>query len=80
MSVGSLTALNSSVVLPVKSSRGGAPSQWLSPNAIKHVDGSLLSPICLFAISGMSAIVLHAQFQKLGPGEWLKLPEQDMPP
>ena len=69
MLVGSLTALNSSVVLPVKNSRGGAPSRWLSLKVIGHVDGPLLSPICLFAISGMSAIVLHAHFQKLGPGE-----------
>ena len=44
------------------------------------MDGHLLSPICLFAISGMSAIVLHAHFQKLGPGERPKLPEQDTPP
>ena len=44
------------------------------------MDGHLLSPICLFAISGMSAIVLHAHFQKLGPGEWPQLPEQDTPP
>ena len=44
------------------------------------MDGPLLSPICLFAISGMSAIVLHVHLQKLGPGEWPKLPEQDMPP
>ena len=80
MLVGSLTALNSSVVLPVKNSRGGAPSRWLSLKVIGHVDGPLLSPICLFAISGMSAIVLHAHFQKLGPGEWPKLPEQDTPP
>ena len=41
--------------------------------------GPLLSPICLFAISGMSALVLHAHFQKLGPSEWPKLPEQDTP-
>ena len=80
MLVGSLTALNSSVVLPVKNSRGDAPSRWLSLKVIGHVDGPLLSPICLFAISGMSAIVLHAHFQKLGPGEWPKLPEQDTPP
>ena len=44
------------------------------------MDDPLLSSICLFAISGMSAIVLHAHFQKLGPGEWPKLPEQDTPP
>ena len=44
------------------------------------MDGSWLSPICLFAISGISAIVLHAHFQKLGPGEWPKLPEQDVLP
>ena len=44
------------------------------------MDGPLLSPICLFAISGMSVIVLHVHFQKLGPGEWPKLPEQDTPP
>ena len=80
MLVGSLTALNNSVVLPVKKSRGGAPSRWLSLKVIGHVDGPLLSPICLFAISGMSVIVLHAHFQKLGPGEWPKLPEQDTPP
>ena len=80
MLVGSLTALNSSVVLPVKNSRGGAPSRWLSLKVIGHVHGPLLSPICLFAISGMSAIVWHAHFQKLGPGEWPKLPEQDTPP
>ena len=80
MLVGSLTALNSSVVLPVKNSRGGAPSRWLSLKVIGHVNGPFLSPICLFAISGMSAIVLHAHFQKLGPGEWPKLPEQDTPP
>ena len=80
MLVWSLTALNSSVVLPVKNSRGGAPSRWLSLKVIGHVDGPLLSPICLFAISGMSAVVLHAHFQKLGPGEWPKLPEQDTPP
>ena len=80
MLVGSLTAFNSSVVLPVKNSRGGAPSRWLSLKVIGHVDGPLLSPICLFAISGMSAIVLHAHFEKLGPGEWPKLPEQDTPP
>ena len=42
--------------------------------------GPLLSPICLFAISGMSAIVVHAHFQKFGPGEWPKSPEQDTPP
>ena len=78
--IGSLTALNSSVVLPVKNSRGGAPTRWLSLKVIGHVDGPLLPPICLFAISGMSAIVLHAHFQKLGPGEWPKLPEQDTPP
>ena len=78
--VGSLTALNSSVVVQVKNSRGGAPSRWLSLKVIGHVDGPLLSPICLFAISGMSAIVLHAHFQKFGPGEWPKLPEQDTPP
>ena len=80
MLVGSLTALNSTVVLPVKNSRGTAPSRWLSLKVIGHVDGPLLSPICLFACSGMSAIVLHAHFQKLGPGEWPKLPEQDTPP
>ena len=79
MLVGSLTALNSSVVLPVKNSRGGASSRWLSLKVIGHVDGPLLSPICLFAISGMSAIVLHAHFQKLGPVEWPKFPEQDTP-
>ena len=44
------------------------------------MDGPLLSPNCLFAISEMSAIVLHAHFQKLGPGEWPKLPEQETPP
>ena len=80
MLVGSLTALNNSVVLPMKKSRGGAPSRWLFPKVIGHVDGPLLSPICLFAISRMSAIVLHAHFQKLGPGVWPKLPEQDTPP
>ena len=80
MLVGSLTALNSSFVLPVKTSRGGATSRWLSLKVIGHVDGCLLSPICLFAISGISAIVLHAHFQKFGPGEWPKLPEQDTPP
>ena len=80
MLVGSLTAFNSSVVLPVKNSRGGAPSRWLSIKVVGHVDGPLLSPCCLFAISGMSAIVLHAHFQKLRPGEWPKLPEQDTPP
>ena len=80
MLFGSLTALNSSVVLPVKNSRGVAPSRWLSLKVIGHVDGPLLSPICLFPTSGMSAIVLHAHFQKLGPGEWPKLPEQDTPP
>ena len=80
MLVGSLTALNSSVVLPAKNSRGGDPSRWLSLKVIGHVDGPLLSPICLFAISGMSAIVFDAHFQKLGPGEWPKLPEQDTPP
>ena len=53
MLVGSLTALNSGVVLPVKNSRGGAPSRWLSLKVIGHVDGPLLSPICLFAISEM---------------------------
>ena len=79
MLVGSLTALNSSVVLPVKNSRGGAPSRWRSLKVVGHVDGPLLSPICLFAISGMSAIVLHAHFQKLAPGDWPKLPEQDTP-
>ena len=80
MLVGSLTALNSHVVLPVKNSRGGAPSRWLSLKVIGHVDGPLLSPVCFFAISGMSAIVLHVHFQKLGPGEWPKLREQDTPP
>ena len=80
MLVGSLTALNSSVVLPVKKSRGGALSRWLSLKVIGHVDGRLHSLICLFAISGMSAIVLHAHFQKLGPAEWPKLPEQGTPP
>ena len=69
MLVGSLTALNNSVVLPVKKSRGGAPSRWLSSEVIGHVDCPLLSPICLFAISGMSPIVLHAHLQKWGPGE-----------
>ena len=44
------------------------------------MDGPLLSPICLFAMSGMSAIVLHARFHKLRPGDWPKLPEQDTPP
>ena len=80
MLVGSLTALNSPVVLRVKISRGGAPSRWLSLKLSGHVDGPLLSSVCLFAISEMSAIVLHAHFQKLGPGEWPKLPEQDTPP
>ena len=80
MLVGSLTALNNSVVLPVEKSRIGAPSPRLSLKVIGHVDGPLLSPICLFVISGMSAIVLHAHSQKLGPGEWPKLPEQDTPP
>ena len=80
MLVESLTALNNTGVLSVKKSRGGAPSGWLSLKVIGHVEGALLSPICLFAISGMSAIVLHAHFQKLGPGEWPKLPEQDTPP
>ena len=28
----------------------------------------------------MSGLVLHAHFQKLGPSEWPKLPEQDTPP
>ena len=67
MLYGSLPALNSRVVLPVKKSRGGAPSRWLSPKVVGHVDGPLLSGICLFAISGTCAIVLHAHFQKLGP-------------
>ena len=80
MLAGSLTALNNSVVLPVKKTRGGAPSRWLSLKVIGRADGPLLSPICSFAISGMSAIVLHAHFQKLGPGEWPKLPERDTPP
>ena len=80
MLVGSLSALNNSVVLPLKNSCGGAPSRWLSLKVIGHVDGPLLTPICLFAISGESAIVLHAHFQKLGPGEWPKLPEQDKLP
>ena len=80
MLVGSLTASNSSVFLLMKNSRGGAPPRWLSLKVIGHVDGPLLSPICLFAISGMSAIVLHAHFQKLGPGEWPELPEPDTPP
>ena len=79
MLVGSLTALNNSVVLPVKKSRGGAPYRWLSLKIIGHVDGPLHSPICLFAISGMSAIVLHAHFEKLSPGECPKIPEQDTP-
>ena len=78
--VGSLTALNGSVVLPVKNSNGGAPSRSSSLKVIGHVHGPLLSPICLFAISEMSAIVLHAHSQKLGPGEWPKLQEQDTPP
>ena len=47
---------------------------------IRHVEGPLLYPICVFAISGMSVIVLHAHFQELGPGEWPKLPEQDTSP
>ena len=64
----------------MKKSRGGAPSPRLSLRIIGHVDGPLLSPICLFAISETSAIVLHAHFQKLAPGEWPKLPEQDTPP
>ena len=34
MLVGSPTALNSSVVLQVKNSRGGAPSRWLSLKVI----------------------------------------------
>ena len=80
MLVGALTALNNSVVLSVKKSRGGTPSRWLSLKVIGHVDGPLLSPICLFAISGMSAIVLHAHFQKLCPVERAKVPEQDTPP
>ena len=80
MLVGSLAALNSSAVLPVKDSRGGAPSPLVSLKVIERLDGPLLSPICLIAISRMSAIVLHAQFEKLGPGEWRKLPEQDKPP
>ena len=80
MLVGSLTALNIRVVLPVKKSRGGAPSRWLSLKVIGHVDGPLLSPISLFAVSGMSGIMLHGHCQKLGPGEWPKLPEQDTPP
>ena len=80
MWVGSLTALNSSVVLPVKNSREGAPSRWLPLKIIGHVDGPLLSPICLLAISRMSAIVVHAHFQKLGPGELRKLPQQDTSP
>ena len=80
MLVGSLTALNNSVVLPLKNSGGGAPSRWLSLKVIGHVDGPLFSPICFFALSGMSAVVLHAHFQKLGPGEWPKLLEQDTPP
>ena len=69
MLVASLTALNSSVVPPVKNPREGAPSRWLCLKVIGHVDGPLRSLICLFAISGISAIVLHAHFQKLGPGE-----------
>ena len=80
MFVASLTSLNNSVVLPVKKLRGGAPSRWLSPKVIGHVDGPLLSPICLFAISVTSVIVLHVHFQKLGPAEWPQLPEQDTPP
>ena len=80
MLVRSLTALNNSVVLPVKKSRGGAPSRWLSLKVIGHVDGPFVSLLCLFAFSGMSAIVLHAHCQKLGPGDWHKLPEQDTPP
>ena len=36
--------------------------------------------ICILAISGMSGIVLHAHFQKFGPGEWARLPEQDTAP
>ena len=79
MLVGSLMALNTGIVLPVKKSLGAAPSQWLSLKVIGHVDGPLLSPICLFAISGMSAIVLHAHFQRLGPVEWPKSPKQDTP-
>ena len=74
MLVGSLTALNSSVGLPLKNPCGGAPSCWLSLKVIEHVNGPLLSPICLFATSGMSAIVLQAHVQKLGTGEWPKLP------
>ena len=80
MLVGSLTAFNSSVVVPVKNSRGGAPSQWLSLKVIGHVHGPLLSPIYFFAISAMSTIVLHAHFQKLGPGEWPQLAGKDTPP
>ena len=80
MLVGSLTALNNSGVLPVKRSRGGASCRWLSLKVIGHVDGALLSPICLFPIFGMSAIVLHSHFQKSGPGEWPKSPGQDTPP
>ena len=56
--------------------RGASPR----PSAPTYLPGPLLPPICLVAISGMSAIVLHAHFQKLGPAEWLKLPEQDRAP
>ena len=37
MLVGSLTALNSRVVVPVKKSRGGAPSRWLCLKVIPYV-------------------------------------------
>ena len=42
MLVGSLRALNNSVVFSVKNSRGGAPSRLLSLKVIGHVDGPLL--------------------------------------
>ena len=39
----------------------------------------MLFAICLFAISGTSANVLHAHLEKLFPGEWPNLPQQDTP-
>ena len=61
--VGSLTALNNSVVLTVKNSRGGTCSPWLSLKGIGHVDGPLLSRICLFAPTGMLSVVLIRIFR-----------------
>ena len=64
MFVASLTALNSSVFLPVKNSRGGAPTRCSS---LGHVDGLLpfveCQPLCCMRMSRIWALVSELNYR-----------------